>query len=82
LGADRRGFLCPEAGGLDANVERPLRLTGIYPARAYTPNAIKALKETAERADAFCGIAARCARPAADECEAHVRPPAVAEMYM
>jgi len=41
------------------NVERPLRLTGIDPERAYTPNAIKALKETAERADAFCGIAGR-----------------------
>jgi type I restriction enzyme M protein len=32
-------------------VERPLRLKGIDPERAYTPNEIKALKETAERAD-------------------------------
>ena len=32
-------------------VERPLRLKGIDPARAYTPKEIKALKETAERAD-------------------------------
>lgn len=32
-------------------VERPLRLKGIDPERAYTPKEIKALKETAERAD-------------------------------
>ena len=32
-------------------VERPLRLKGIDPDRAYTPKEIKALKETAERAD-------------------------------
>ncbi len=32
-------------------VERPLRLTGIDPERAYSPKEIKALKETAERAD-------------------------------
>ncbi|HEX8755155.1 MAG TPA: class I SAM-dependent DNA methyltransferase [Steroidobacteraceae bacterium] len=32
-------------------VERPLRLKGIDPQRAYTPKEIKALKETAERAD-------------------------------
>jgi type I restriction enzyme M protein len=32
-------------------VERPLRLKGIDPERAYTPKNIKALKETAERAD-------------------------------
>jgi type I restriction enzyme M protein len=32
-------------------VERPLRLKGIEPDRAYTPKAIKALKETAERAE-------------------------------
>jgi type I restriction enzyme M protein len=32
-------------------VERPLRLRGIDPERAYTPKEIKALKETAERAD-------------------------------
>ena len=32
-------------------VERPLRLKGIEPERAYAPKEIKALKETAERAD-------------------------------
>ena len=32
-------------------VERPLRLKGIDPERAYTAKEIKALKETAERAD-------------------------------
>ena len=32
-------------------VERPLRLQGIDPNRAYTPKEIKALKETAERLD-------------------------------
>ncbi|MCL6446343.1 MAG: hypothetical protein K6T83_23335, partial [Alicyclobacillus sp.] len=32
-------------------VERPLRLKGIDPERAYTPREIKALRETAERAD-------------------------------
>ena len=32
-------------------VERPLRLKGIDPERAYTPKEIKALKETAARAD-------------------------------
>ena len=32
-------------------VERPLRLEGIDPERAYAPKEIKALKETAERAD-------------------------------
>ena len=32
-------------------VERPLRLKGIDPARTYSPKEIKALKETAERAD-------------------------------
>ncbi len=32
-------------------VERPLRLKGIDPERAYAPKEIKALKETAERAD-------------------------------
>jgi type I restriction enzyme M protein len=32
-------------------VERPLRLKGIDPERAYTPKEIKALKDTAERAD-------------------------------
>ena len=32
-------------------VERPLRLKGIDPKRAYAPKEIKALKETAERAD-------------------------------
>jgi type I restriction enzyme M protein len=32
-------------------VERPLRLKGIEPGRAYSPKEIKALKETAERAD-------------------------------
>ncbi len=32
-------------------VERPLRLRGIDPNRAYTPKEIKALKETSERAD-------------------------------
>ncbi|MCS6997464.1 MAG: SAM-dependent DNA methyltransferase, partial [Casimicrobiaceae bacterium] len=31
--------------------ERPLRLKGIDPERAYTPKEIKALKETAERAE-------------------------------
>ena len=34
-----------------ATVERPLRLKGIDPERAYTPKEVKALKETAERAD-------------------------------
>jgi type I restriction enzyme M protein len=32
-------------------VERPLRLKGIDPERVYTPKEVKALKETAERAD-------------------------------
>jgi type I restriction enzyme M protein len=32
-------------------VERPLRLKGIKPEKAYSPKEIKALKETAERAD-------------------------------
>jgi len=32
-------------------VERPLRLKGIDPERAYTPRELKALRETAERAD-------------------------------
>jgi type I restriction enzyme M protein len=32
-------------------VERPLKLKGIDPAKAYSPKEIKALKETAERAD-------------------------------
>ena len=32
-------------------VERPLRLKGVDPERAYAPKEIKALKETAERAD-------------------------------
>ncbi len=32
-------------------VERPLRLKGIEPDRTYTPKEVKALKETAERAD-------------------------------
>ena len=32
-------------------VERPLRLKGVDPERAYTPKEVKALKETAERAD-------------------------------
>ena len=32
-------------------VERPLRLKGIDPERAYSPKEIKALKETAERAE-------------------------------
>ncbi|UKL13570.1 type I restriction-modification system subunit M [Dissulfurimicrobium hydrothermale] len=32
-------------------VERPLRLKGIAPERAYTPKEIKALRETAERAE-------------------------------
>lgn len=34
-----------------ATVERPLRLAGIDAGRAYTPKEIKALKETAQRAD-------------------------------
>ncbi len=34
-----------------ATVERPLRLKGIDPERAYTPKEIKELKETAERVD-------------------------------
>ena len=34
-----------------ATVERPLRLKGIDPERAYTPKEIKALRETAERAE-------------------------------
>src|SRR5262249_47207744 len=32
-------------------VERPLRIKGIEPERAYSPKEIKALKETAERAE-------------------------------
>src|SRR3984893_11889675 len=32
-------------------VERPLRLKGIDPARAYSPKEIKTLRETAERSD-------------------------------
>src|SRR5690606_16585490 len=32
-------------------VERPLRLKGVDPERAYTPKEIKALKETAERSE-------------------------------
>jgi type I restriction enzyme M protein len=37
-------------------VERPLRLVGIDPNRAYSPKEIKALKETAERAEDAPGV--------------------------
>jgi type I restriction enzyme M protein len=38
-------------GYYKVTVERPLRLRGIDPNRAYTPREVKALKETAERAE-------------------------------
>ncbi len=38
-------------GSWKLTVERPLRLKGIDPERAYSPKEIKSLKETAERAD-------------------------------
>ena len=38
-------------GNWKVMVERPLRLTGIDPERAYTPKEIKTLKQTAERGD-------------------------------
>ncbi|HAZ60765.1 MAG TPA: restriction endonuclease subunit S [Gammaproteobacteria bacterium] len=38
-------------GYLKLTVERPLRLQGIDPERAYTPKEIKALKESGQRAD-------------------------------
>jgi type I restriction enzyme M protein len=38
-------------GSWKVTVERPLRLVGTDPERAYSPREIKALKETAERAD-------------------------------
>jgi type I restriction enzyme M protein len=49
----KQSKLFPNAafGYWKVTVERPLRLKGIDPGRAYTPKEIKALKETAERAD-------------------------------
>jgi len=44
-------FLNAAFGYLKVTVERPLRLKGIDPDRAYTPKEIKSLKETAERED-------------------------------
>jgi len=41
----------PAFGYWKVTVERPLRLKGIDPHRTYTPREIKALKETAERAE-------------------------------
>lgn len=38
-------------GYLKVTVERPLRIKGIYPHRAYKPKEIKALKETGERGE-------------------------------
>ncbi|MEW6724490.1 MAG: N-6 DNA methylase [Bacillota bacterium] len=48
-----RSKIFPNAafGYWKVTVERPLRLKGIDPERAYTPKEIKALRETAERAD-------------------------------
>jgi type I restriction enzyme M protein len=48
-----RSKIFPNAafGYWKVTVERPLRLKGIDPERAYTPKEIKALKETAERAE-------------------------------
>ncbi len=48
-----RSKIFPNAafGYWKVTVERPLRLKGIDPERAYAPKEIKALKETAERAD-------------------------------
>jgi len=44
-------------------VERPLRLNGIDPNRAYSPREIKALKETGERDDAAPAVIKRIHRP-------------------
>jgi type I restriction enzyme M protein len=44
-------FLNAALGYWKVTVERPLRLKGIEPGRAYSAKEIKALKETAERAD-------------------------------
>ena len=50
---NERSKIFPNAafGYWKVTVERPLRLKGIDPERAYTPKEIKALKESAERAD-------------------------------
>ena len=44
-------------------VERPLRLTGIDPVRAYMPKEIKALRETAERDETAPAIIKRIHKP-------------------
>jgi type I restriction enzyme M protein len=49
--AQRKLFPNAAFGYSKVTVERPLRLAGIDPERAYSPKEIKALKETAERAD-------------------------------
>ena len=53
FGETEQSKLFPNAafGYWKVTVERPLRLKGIDPERAYTPKEIKVLKETAERAD-------------------------------
>ncbi len=45
-------------------VERPLRLKGIDPERAYTPKEIKALRETAERAEDAPPVIKKIHKPA------------------
>jgi type I restriction enzyme M protein len=44
-------------------VERPLRLKGIDPERAYTPKEIKALRETAERAEDATAVIKKIHKP-------------------
>jgi type I restriction enzyme M protein len=49
-------FLNAAFGYWKVTVERPLRLRGIDPNRAYTPKEVKALKETAERDEAAAPV--------------------------
>ena len=50
-------------GYAKVTVERPLRLTGIDPNRAYSPREIKALKETGERDKAAPAVIKKIHRP-------------------
>jgi len=50
-------------GSWKVTVERPLRLKGIDPERAYTPKEIKALRETAERDDAAPPVITKINKP-------------------
>ena len=62
-------------------VERPLRLQGIDPDRAYTPKEIKALKETAERAEDAPPVIRKIHKTghgAPTRCAACSRPPSTA----